>query len=47
MTSPEAAPVATACSHLTALFLLLGEAIPVAVLRGLRAADEAADETAE
>lgn len=36
VTSPEASPLATACSHLTALFFLEGELTSVLDLLGLR-----------
>ena len=36
VTSPEASPLATACSHLTALFFLEGELTSAVDLLGLR-----------
>ena len=36
VTSPEASPLATACSHLTALFFREGELTSVVDLLGLR-----------
>jgi len=36
VTSPEASPLATACSHLTALFFLEGELTSALDLLGLR-----------